>query len=352
MGGFEASEDNCIMLVITDGHPRHDESSRDGRVIDPLSIGPVQFERATRDDDDTEMMMDDDTQVSSISCAAFYPNIGQRTLYFMLNRLEADGTFEIDGEPINEEMVRRDLNNENLLSVSLEDEIVSQSPISVKYTVSDDDSEPVETECTADLMADIDEDSRRDVVDSSPFDSKVTTPSAETFASGQRVDTPSELDDYYNRNVIIRNLLAGSAFEPFTYVVADSTSTPTRSTFESGISIDDYLGVDTSGNTKFFRISGEQCVPILRAAYANRLGNVKLDEFCDGINDEIDFTTAELGSAQYAWVDIDDGRLKLSEDRDEPIIHTLRVLPEINFAGQASYLFASRRPGALRFRPM
>ena len=47
--GFIASANNCIMLVITDGHPLHDESGRDGRVIDPLSIGPVPVAGATRD---------------------------------------------------------------------------------------------------------------------------------------------------------------------------------------------------------------------------------------------------------------------------------------------------------------
>ena len=52
--GFTANMDNCIMLVITDGHPLHDESSRDGRVIDPLSIGPVQFDAADTDDDDDD----------------------------------------------------------------------------------------------------------------------------------------------------------------------------------------------------------------------------------------------------------------------------------------------------------
>ena len=366
-GGFIASADNCIMLVITDGHPLHDESSRDGRVIDPLSIGPVQFAGDPMDDDmmdddmmdddmmdddmmdddmmdddmmDDDMMDDDstpDTPISSISCAAFYPNIGQSTLYFMLNQLEAGGTFEIDGETIDAEMVRRDP-----LSVSLEDEIVSQTTISVKYTVSGEESETV---CMPSLTQDSDRDSIVDIVDSGPFDGNVTTPTAETFAS-QRVDTPSELDDYYNRDVIIRSLLEGNAFESFTYVVADddSTSTPTRSTFDSGISNADYLGVDTSGNTKFFRISEDSdCEEILVAAYANQLGNVKLDEFCEGIDDEIDFTTAELGSARYAWVDVANGRLQLqpNEDRDEPIIHELSVLPEINFSGQSSYLFAS-----------
>ena len=42
-GGFMASMDNCIMLVITDGHPLHDESGRDGRVIDPMSISTERF---------------------------------------------------------------------------------------------------------------------------------------------------------------------------------------------------------------------------------------------------------------------------------------------------------------------
>ena len=359
-GGFIASKDNCIMLVITDGHFLHDVSSRDGRVIDPISIGPVQFEGAATDPDPTDPTDGGGTSDgggtggggtggdgggtpdSSISCAAFYPNIGQSTLYFMLNQLEAGGTFEIDGETIDAEMVRRLPNSEDLLySVSLANEIMSQLPISVKYTVSGKENEVL---CMPDLMLDTDKDSRIDIVDSSPFDDTVMTLNPETtVALGQTVNTPSEMNVYYNRDVIIRSLLEGNASESFTYVVADDdgTSTPTRSTFDRGISNADYLGVRESENTKFFRISGEECEPILRAAYANQLGNVKLDAFCEGIDDEIDFTTAEVGSARYAWVDVANGRLQLSEGRDEPIIHELSVLPEINFSGQSSYLFAS-----------
>ena len=54
--GFIASDHNCIMLVITDGHPLHDggtgnldEMRLDGIVTDPFSIGPVQFPETVRE---------------------------------------------------------------------------------------------------------------------------------------------------------------------------------------------------------------------------------------------------------------------------------------------------------------
>ena len=291
-----------------------------------------------------------------VECAAFYPNIGQRQLFVRVTSMSpvnVDGLTLMSGDLgllATVEQVgttqRGDRDEQiSILRATLpEGSEFTESMLSVSYLSSEPDAMPVEAVCMDSLTANIDEDSFIDIVDSTPFGGDVPTDRNTVASSEQIVDTPSELENYYNREVIIRSLLAGASLASFTYIVADapSATTPTRATFDSGMSIDNYLGVDTSENTKFFLVPEDsECEEILSAAYVNRLGDVKLDEFCDGINDRIDLATAEVGSARYVWVDVgDDNRLQLSS-RDEPIIHDLTIVPEINFSGQSSYLFIS-----------
>ena len=282
-----------------------------------------------------------------IECADFYPNIGQRQLFFRVTSMSQNlGSITLMGDtsPLSVEQLgpRNNETGVSILRATLDSEITdSMSMLVVSYQPAEESEDPVIGICIESLL-DTDEDGIIDVADNNPFDPNDTTLNANTGASSEQlVNTPSELPNYYNRDVIIPSLLEGEDFESFTYVIANDGSTPTQSTFDNGISNDDYLGINMSENTKFFKISGSDCEPILRAAYANRLGNVKLDEFCEGINDEIDFTTAEIGSDEYAWVDIgENNRLQISST-NMPIIYTLKVLPEINFAGQSSYLFPS-----------
>ena len=294
-----------------------------------------------------------------VECAAFYPNIGQRNLFVRVTSMSpvnVGGLTLMSGDLgllATVEQVgttqRGDRDEQiSILRATLpEGDEFTESMISVSYLSSEPDAMPVEAECMASLTANIDEDSLIDIVDSTPFGGDAETARNTVASSEQIVDTPSELPNYYNREVIIRSLLAGSAFESFTYVVADDTSasTPMRVTFDSGMSNANYLGVDTSGNTRFFRVlEGEDsvCEEVLNTAYASSLGNVELSEFCGEIDGQADLTTEEVGSARYAWVDIgDDNRLQISS-RDEPIIYELAVLPDVNFSGQSSYLFASR----------
>ena len=293
-----------------------------------------------------------------VECAAFYPNIGQRNLFVRVTSMSpvnVGGLTLMSGDLgllATVEQVgttqRGDRDEQiSILRATLpEGDEFTESMISVSYLSSEPDAMSVEAECMASLTANIDEDSLIDIVDSTPFGGIVETERNTVASSEQLVDTPSELPNYYNREVIIRSLLAGSAFESFTYVVADDTSasTPTppmRVTFGSGMSNANYLGVDTSGNTRFFRVLDSVCEEVLNTAYASRLRNVELSEFCGEIDGQADLTTEEVGSARYAWVDIgDDNRLQISS-RDEPIIYELVVLPDVNFSGQSSYLFAS-----------
>ena len=298
------------------------------------------------------------TSLVMVECAAFYPNIGQRNLFVRVTSMSpvnVGGLTLMSGDLgllATVEQVgttqRGDRDEQiSILRATLpEGDEFTESMISVSYLSSEPDAMPVEAECMASLTANIDEDSLIDIVDSTPFGGDAETARNTVASSEQIVDTPSELPNYYNRNVIIRSLLAGSAFESFTYVIADdeNASTPMRVTFDSGMSNADYLGVDTSGNTRFFRVpegEGSVCEEVLNTAYASSLGNVELSQFCGEIDGQADLTTAEVGSARYAWVDIgDDNRLQLS-NRDEPIIYELAVLPDVNFSGQSSYLFAS-----------
>ena len=302
------------------------------------------------------------TSSVAVECAAFYPNIGQQQLFFRvtsMSRANVNGlTLMSGGSELMANVTQVGATQEgdrgemiSILLATLDSEITDDM-ISFSYSSLDPDEMPFEDDCMASLtddegmFIDNDGDGLIDIVDSNPFDPNVATPNADTFASEQRVDTPSLSDNYYNRTKIIRSLLAGAASEPFTYVVGDEGSSrrPTISEFNEGMSIAEYLG--TSTNTKFFKVSEDsECELVLNAAYANQLGNVKLDEFCGR---EIDFTTAEVGSARYAEVNIgDNGRLQLSIT-NAPTIHTLEVLPEINFSGQSSYLFASQTAKSVR----
>ena len=193
------------------------------------------------------------TKPAMIECAAFYPNIGQRQLFFQVTSqlpINEAGLRLMSGNPpqglpatVGQIGDTTD-NGVSILRATLDSEITDRM-LSVSY-LEGPAAFPAEAMCMASLMANVDGDSLIDIVDSNPFDGSDATTNT-TIVSGQRVDTPSLLDDYYNRDVIIRSLLAGSVFEPFTYVMADNESTPMRDTFGSGMSIADYLGVRTSG---------------------------------------------------------------------------------------------------------
>ena len=296
---------------------------------------------------DTRLEAEAETRPARIECAAFYPNIGQRQLFFKVrNQLPINraGFTLMSGTPptpllLSPESIEQigTIGSDAIIRATLDNEITDSVLLRISYQPEGTDLSDEDT-CMASLTEDEDTDDLIDIVDSNPFDGNVTTPNPDTFSS-QRVAAPSSSVNYYNRDKIIRSLLAGSAFRPFTYVVGgESISTrPTRSTFNNGMSIARYLG--TSENTKFFKVSEDsECELILNAAYTNQLGNVKLDEFC---GEEIDFTTAEVGFARYAQVNIGgNDRLQLSIT-NAPIFHTLEVLPEINFSGQSSYLFTS-----------
>ena len=85
--GFVASAQNCIMVVITDGGP-YDSSGIDGRVVDDMV--------ATSN----RLLPRGDIGVGTqaLTCAAFFPNIGQTELFFRIQGIAVneDG-FTING---------------------------------------------------------------------------------------------------------------------------------------------------------------------------------------------------------------------------------------------------------------
>ena len=333
--GFTANLPKCVMLAMTDGGPYDgssmERSGADGRINSLIGIG---------------------TQLNSVAssvglaCAAVYPNIGQTELFIELTNLGTNGSFEIedsDGNPIDQGAVGTVTASPNpVLRVTLASEITSDQPISVKYTADNEEGTSVEsnTLCEVSLSKNSDGDSRPDITDSSPFDVNVSTPNPQT-SSSERADSPAELSDYYSRDAVIRSLLKGEAFKEFTYVEAISGEV-VEGTFTEAMAMnwDEYFGIEADATTEIFRIeAGSECEEILEAAKAQNLTKVKIDAFCNESNRVTDFSNEAItanGPQRYIWADVRAGLLVASDYQD----HDLEIVPEINFSGQPSYIFA------------
>ena len=281
-------------------------------------------------------------RLASIECAAFYPNIGQTELFFKLgseSNVNLDGLILTQGTTLTATVSQMGMtDDEGTILKATVSEITSKQPISVKYTADDGEGNSVESDtlCEVSLGNDSDRDNVPDIVDSNPFDRSVTALNPQTADLSREGTT--KLNDYYSRDVVIRSLLIGEAFREFTYVeeIDDRVSEGTF-TEEMAMTADEYFGINPNENTKVFTVESSGCRDILAATKAHPLNKVKLDEFCDIGDGEIDFVNEPVGSKRYVWADVNsDGRLIPSDYPD----YTIAVLPEINFSGQPSYIFA------------
>ena len=337
--GFTADNQKCVLVAITDGGP-YDNSGVDGRVDALLAMG-------------TKLQ----PRTQGMQCAAFYPNVGQRELFFELENIADTGRFEIaqGGNRLNVGSVRRidAAGLDPVLRVSLGGEIVSDADIRVTYTEGGDGGKTFTTMCSSDLglIANADGDALRDIADNNPFDRNdqtlnrsVVNPTFTDDVTTALVDPAAPADatvDFYSREVVVRSLLRG---EEFTYIVEDENGQPIQDAdtgalqsekFRSTMTPAQYFGVPA--NTRTYRYSA-QCRSVLVAARASGLTQVRIDEFCEDITadfvDVVNKDFVENGSGQYIWATVRGGGFLLSSY----IGDTVKILPEINFAGQSSYL--------------
>ncbi len=316
-------------------------------------------------------------RANAMECAAFYPNIGQTELFFnVVSEYEVDNppeenleitqqgststislaisSLEQDGIILND--------GRSILKATLDEEIrsrIEMDAIDATYTHTTSTSQlnvaSIRADCSRDLTedADSDGDGLIDVADNSPFDGSASTETTSfndldgnaanpnTAAPlDDRADPPVEvLDDaYYSREAVVRSLLRG---EEFTYIHTDGS----RQTFTEMDALDreQYFGIEENANTQIFRIeSDSECDLVLDAARMNNLIKVRINEFCG--NDRVTAFSAEpvTSGQEYKWAEVgSDGLLVPSEvsGENDYFSYTLRILPEINFLGQSSYIF-------------
>ncbi len=327
--GFTAEADmpKCVMLAITDGGPydagsmgqglADEQSGADGRINSLIGIG-AQLNPSSQ----------------GLQCAAIYPNIGQRDLFFEMNKISPDGTFEIAGATIQNvsSVPPAGPEADPVLRVTLGGDI-TVSMINVKYTIPN--GEEFETMCIASLDRDSDRDGVVDIADASPFNIMNRAPNPDT--TGQQTTTLAAVDEvtgeYYSRHAVIRSLLRE---EEFTFIEEVINGEDVGGTFTANMAMDwrAYFGINANANTQIFRIGDDsECGDILEAARDNNLNAVRISEFCD--ERVTDFSTESVGSQRYVWADVRNGILVASDYPD----YNLNIVPEINFSGQPTYIF-------------
>ena len=296
----------------------------DGALLDSSGNPPSRINGVAPNDFDGVV-----ERLSALSCAFFYPNIGQQTLYFQLDPsvTNFNGTLMIDGEMVEANNISPSISRR--FSVNLGEEITSDMTMVAVFT--NTDGEENRAECIPSLTENSDEDAFPDIVDVSPFVTGSTDRNEAIAGGDERATVPSEINEYYSRDTVIRSLIGEGGF---TYV-EDGVSS--KQTF-SRISSNDYFGIDANVNTQIFRIeNGSECADVLQAALDNNLIDVSINEFCQNVGaNNFANESANIAPQRYIWVDVIDGILQTPSAYFD---YMLRILPEINFSGQPSYIF-------------
>ena len=286
-----------------------------------------------------------------VECAPFYPNIGQRELFLRITSDTAVDpnaltlTQEIAGTTMTATLFDNTDTAEHIggttgtyaiLKVSLGSEITSGEDIRVSYFDAESDR-TVPATCNEDDLADLtdsDGDRVNDIVDSNPFDATVETPNRNVAAPIAEISPPpASINVYYSRKVVVRSLLRG---ESFGYIEEDENGKPQTMTHSGSMTAAEYFGI-TDGNARLYR-DDPMCQSVLNTARDHNLTQVRIDEFCTDVTNDFanEAVTVDGELRSYAWATVRGGRLVASDYER----YDVAILPEINFLGQSSYLFA------------
>ena len=290
-----------------------------------------------------------------MACAAFYPNIGQTELFVEItsdadNAINPSGlTLMQNGNLLVAEVMQigETVREVSLLKAMLGDEITSDADIVAMYRAQADtpDDEVDSTVCALSLAADSDTDGLADIIDSAPFDASISTTNTDIASTAPLAVAPSESDVFYSRDVVVRNLLCGGddsrtsespsqcrpAGGEFSYIQEIGSNELVKKTFREAMPVATYFGIEST-KARVFRVD-KSCRQILDAARDYHLSKVKIADYCMDVTD--DFANEAIGSRLYVWAEVEQGLLVASDYRS----YEVRVLPEINFAGQVSYLY-------------
>ena len=331
--GFIASDHNCIMLVTKDGSPY--DNSIDGSVSEQIAVGRQRFG-------------DEEIEIESMQCAAFYPNIGQTELFFQIETSANVNLSELEVPNDRLELMLEDgttlthavtsVSRETspsvvgfVLRARLESAITSDSPITATYTHTQG-RDPVEC-MGGPIMASLDVntmegnfdgDALPDIVDNAPFDPDPIV----SILNPSLTSTPTQITistSYFSRDTLVRSLLSGEGFRAFSYVYEENDRL-VQEDFENAMSEADYFGVSVSDDARVFKLLGE-CGRVLRAVKDYNLNMVQILEFCTEDEDATgELRNEDPGRNEYVWVELDGNRLASKSD-----IYEVEVLPEFNF---------------------
>ncbi len=318
-------EEHCIMLVVTDGGP-YDSTGLDGIVGSGAGIAR------------------DDISVSDrgpgLVCSAFFPNIGQTELFFRTQGTAVnENGFTIDGRTISPrsvEQIGETIGTVSVLKVTLNEEIVADDSISVSYkpTSETPDDEAISASCSSDsrLDSDSDGDGIIDVADNNPFDEDDSSINTNVASATPIAPAPTTSSVFYSRGTVIRSLLRG---DEFTYIDSEQGEF-VRETFTAAMTPAQYFGI-ADPDARIFRDDGEQCARILETYSSDsyHFNKINIAEHCTDITDSLGDEPA--GERPYVWVTVNNNGHITSEF----LTFNVEVLPEINFSGQASYLYTN-----------
>ena len=279
----------------------------------------------------------------TIRCAAFFPNIGQTELFFEIrtNGIDVnDNGFTIDGHTIEsvEPIGRGRTTNTMVLKATLNEEIVDADSISVSYkpTSETPDDEANGTTCSSSsgLFADSDGDGIEDVADSNPFDENGSSINTNVASPTPIAEAPTTSTVFYSHDTVIRSLLRG---EEFTYIDENEQGEYVRQTFTEGMAMTpaQYFGINDPAARIFLDVDSD-LYSLYNSESSTRpyhLNRIRIAEHHTDVTDS--FGDEPVGQRYYEWATVDNNGYLTSRF----LSFYVEILPEINFSGQASYLY-------------
>ncbi len=277
-----------------------------------------------------------------ITCAPFFPNIGQTELFFRINRVDVnENGLTID----NHQIASRELIKETsstvvpTLKVTLDREIVADT-ISVSYRPNPQTTSTAEVTrvCSRSsrLSLDTDQDGIIDAADNNPFDEDVRSINISVASTSTIASLPTT-STFYSRSTIIRSLLRD---EGFTYI-DDNDNEPGEDEFVRKfirMTPAQYFGIDPAA--KIFR-QDDACVNIrsdLPPGTEYHLNKIRVAAHCMEVTSLAD---EPVGAQRYNWATVDSNGF-LTSELFRFDARAIEVLPEINFSDQQdSYLYTT-----------
>ena len=208
-----------------------------------------------------------------------------------------------------------------MIKVEFDDVIKDDSiPIRVRYGA---DSNIV---CEPSASLNSDQDDVPDAVDPSPYNKRVE-------GNPMLDPAPTTTSVYYSRNTLVRSIITGGEF---TRVSGGDANRPTSQTrVQRSIGGHEYFGI-VDEDARAFRIDPGPCSQSLEIATRYKIDDYKITEACTEVTNRLGSEPPSNTTITYAWGLVDSNGILTSD----VVEFHVRVVPEVNFTGQSSYLYS------------